>query len=125
MHTKHHFDGEPMLDKYGNPRMAPGGNGLWIDALRRSGFATKMKKDGVKWINLLSVDNPLYTIVDVTFLGALIEYKGDMGVQVVEKKNPEERVGVICKNENGPYVKEYYELTDEEKYQISFFGFLK
>lgn len=118
MHPKLFFDGSLVLNQEGKPEMAPGGNGLWVDALRQSGLDEKMKKDGVRWINLLSVDNPLYTIVDAVFLGALMEREGQLGVQVVEKVNPKEKVGIICKKDGRPYVKEYYELTEEEQRAI-------
>lgn len=119
MYPKYFFDGAPVLDQNGKPAMAPGGNGIWMEALKQSGLDKKMKEDGIQWINLISVDNPLYDIVDAVFLGALIEQEGQLGVQVVEKNHPAEKVGVICKKDGRPYVKEYYELTKEEQRAVN------
>lgn len=119
VYPKFLFDGDYVLNQNGKIDTAPGGNGMWMEALKQSSFDKKMKRDGIRWINLLSVDNPLYEIVDAAFLGALIEQDGQLGVQVVEKNNPHEKVGVICKKDGKPYVKEYYELTAEEQEAVN------
>lgn len=115
MYPKIFFDGKIALEEKSQVAKAPGGNGVWFDALRQNNYIEKMRRDNIKWINLLSIDNPLYSIVDTKFLGALIISGKQMAVQVVEKNNPYEKVGVICKKKGKPYVKEYYEMSDKEK----------
>lgn len=114
MYPKVLFNGKLVLEQKSSVAMAPGGNGAWFEALQENCLVDKMKRDNIKWINLLSVDNPLYDIIDISFLGALIKQNGQLGVQVVEKNNPYEKVGVICKRKGRPYVREYYEMTKEE-----------
>lgn len=109
------FDGKMILEDKGCVAQAPSGNGAWIEALQNQYLLEKMKLDGVQFINLLSIDNPLYNIIDFTFLGALILREAQMGVQVVEKNSPYEKVGVICKRNGKPAVKEYYEMTKQEQ----------
>lgn len=115
MYPKVSFDGKFLLEKKGTVAMAPGGNGEWITALRESGFLKKMSKDGIQWINLLSIDNPLYKIIDTEFLGACILKKVQLALQVVEKSNPYEKMGGICLKNGKPFVKEYYELSKTEQ----------
>lgn len=119
MYPKLLFNGKLVLEQKGSVAMAPGGNGAWFDALKENGLVEKLKRDNIKWINLLSVDNPLYDIVDTAFLGALVKQDGQLGVQVVEKSNPFEKVGVICKKNGRPFVKEYYEMTKEEQEAVN------
>lgn len=115
MYPKFFFDGKIALEEKGQVAKAPGGNGVWFDVLRQNNYIEKMRNDNIKWINLLSIDNPLYSIIDTKFLGALIMSGRQMAVQVVEKNNPYEKVGVICKKKGKPYVKEYYEMSYKEK----------
>lgn len=115
MYPKLFFDGTIALEQKGRVAMAPGGNGAWFEALQQNHFVERMQRRHIRWINLLSVDNPLYTIIDTAFLGALIQQGGQLGVQVVEKSSPYEKVGVICKKGGRPYVREYYEMSREEQ----------
>lgn len=119
MYPKLFFDGKIALEQKGRVAMAPGGNGAWFEALEQNHFVERMRKRHIKWINLLSVDNPLYNIIDTAFLGALIKHGGQLGVQVVEKNSPYEKVGVICKKGGKPYVKEYYEMSRKEQEAVN------
>lgn len=109
------FNGKMILSEKSEVATAPCGNGAWFEALRDNQLDKKMKKEHISWINLLSVDNPLYNIIDCSFLGALITQNAQMGVQVVEKVSPYEKVGVICRKNGRVAVKEYYEMTKEEQ----------
>lgn len=113
------FNGKIVLEEKGKIAMAPDGNGGWLDALKKCNLYTKLQRDNIKWINLISIDNPLYNIVDSAFLGAVIRHKTQLGIQVVEKLNPYENVGVVCKINNRPAVKEYYEMTKEEQEAVN------
>lgn len=119
MYPKVFFDGKIVLEQKAQVAMAPGGNGAWFEALEENHFVERMRAGHIKWINLLSVDNPLYNIIDTAFLGALVKHGGQLGVQVVEKCSPYEKVGVICKKEGKPFVKEYYEMSREEQEAVN------
>ena len=52
-------------------------------------------------------------IADPVFLGATIASGKMSGAKVVKKAFPEEKVGVMCKENGKPHIIEYYEMTDE------------
>lgn len=113
------LNGKIVLEEKGKVAMAPDGNGGWIEALKKCNLYTKIQRDNIKWINLISVDNPLFNIVDSAFLGAVFSQRAQLGIQVIEKSNPYENVGVVCKINNKPDVKEYYEMTKEEQEAVN------
>ena len=62
---------------------------------------------------MFSVDNVLQRIADPVFVGATISSSCPCGAKVVKKASPDERVGVMCRENGKPSIVEYYELTDE------------
>jgi UDP-N-acetylglucosamine/UDP-N-acetylgalactosamine diphosphorylase len=101
-----------MEDK-GRIATSPNGNGGWFSSMKKAGLLDDMKRRGVEWINIFSVDNPLQKMADPVFVGATIESGYNSGAKVVRKAYPEEKMGVMCMENNQPSVIEYYELTDE------------
>lgn len=93
--------------------MAPNGNGGWFTSLVKAGLIEQMEAQGIRWINVFSVDNILQNIGDPLFTGACIVEKKDCGAKVIEKVEPGERVGAICLRDGRPSVVEYSELTPE------------
>ena len=71
------------------------------------------KKRGVEWLNIFAVDNVLQKIADPLFIGAVLEKGFVSGAKVVHKAAPEERVGVLCREDGKPSIVEYYEMTEE------------
>lgn len=59
------------------------------------------------------MDNVLQRIADPVFLGATIDSGKMSGAKVVRKACPEEKVGVMCKEDGKPHIIEYYEMTDD------------
>lgn len=114
----------PAIDRQGNilleeryrPALTPDGNGGWFKALNRAGFVKKLTKVGVEWINVVSVDNVLQRICDPLFIGATIAYGASCGAKVVKKHTPDEKVGVLCKEDGKPTVVEYYDMP--QKYKV-------
>jgi UDP-N-acetylglucosamine/UDP-N-acetylgalactosamine diphosphorylase len=68
---------------------------------------------GIEWLNVFAVDNVLQKIADPIFVGATIMSGCPAGAKVVRKVSPDERVGVMCKENGKPSIVEYYELTQE------------
>lgn len=93
--------------------LSPNGNGGWFASMVTSGLLDKIKRMNIEWLNVFSVDNVLQKIVDPVFVGATIESGYPAGAKVVKKANPNERVGVMCRENGKPSIVEYYELTEE------------
>ncbi len=106
-------EGKILLEAKDSLSLAPNGNGGWFTSMQRCGLLDLLKKDGVEWINVVSVDNVLQNIADPVFLGATIAKECYAGAKVIAKVNPDERVGAICYRNGRPSVVEYSELTEE------------
>lgn len=113
----------PFLDKEGYPfletsseiAMGPNGNGCCFKAFVRSGLAAQWAKQGVHYLNIILVDNPLADPFDAELLGFHIRQQAEVTIKGTEKQEPEEKVGVIVKSEQGCRVIEYSEMPEIEK----------
>lgn len=109
------YNGKVFLDKKHRVALSPDGNGGWYSSLTSSGLSSVLKEQGIEWINLFGVDNVLQRICDPVFIGATVLKNCGCGAKVVNKVSPEEKVGVMCKENGLPTVIEYYEMTEELK----------
>ena len=107
------YNGKVYLEKPYEISLSPNGNGGWFTSLQKAGLVEQMKQQGVEWLNIFSVDNPLQQIADPVFIGATMQHNCVCGAKVVRKADPEERVGVLCLEDGKPSIVEYFELTDE------------
>ena len=102
----------PLIDEQGKLligkdlkiKEASDGNGGTYSSLRASGCLADMKKRGIKWVFIGSVDNALLKMVDVTLLGMAIDQNVQIASKSVVKANPHEKVGVFCKMNGHPKV---------------------
>lgn len=107
------YNGKIFLEEKSRLATSPNGNGGWFSSLQNAGLIDLMHKEGITWINVFAVDNVLQRIADPCFIGATIAKNCSCGSKVVRKANPDEKVGVMCLENNHPSIIEYYELTDE------------
>ena len=77
------------------------------------GLLELVNEIGIEWLNVFAVDNVLQQIADPVFLGATIASGCASGGKVVSKAAPDERVGVLCLEDDKPSIVEYYEMTEE------------
>ncbi|KAI6216190.1 putative UDP-N-acetylglucosamine pyrophosphorylase [Aphelenchoides fujianensis] len=118
----------PCFDLQGNVlykskdqiQTAPNGNGGLYDALRvplpelkNKSVLEELEERGVRYFHTYCVDNILCRVGDPVFIGFSIIKGADCAAKVVEKKDPTEKVGVICMNGDRPAVVEYSEITKE------------
>lgn len=108
-------DKKIFLEEKYKPVLTPNGNGGWYSSLIKAGLGEVLKRDGVEWLNVYSVDNVLQKICDPVFVGATLKSGCACSGKVVKKVSPEEKVGVLCKEDGAPTIVEYYELSDELK----------
>lgn len=109
------YNGKLLLEEKGRLSLSPNGNGGWFSSMVKAGLLEEIQRIGVEWLNVFAVDNVLQKIADPAFIGAVLQSGKPSGSKVVCKAFPEERVGVMCKENGKPSIVEYYELTDEMK----------
>lgn len=107
------YDGKFLMESKGSLCLTPNGNGGWFQSMVSSGLLKKINAMGIEWLNVFSVDNVLQRIADPLFVGGTILSGAPCGAKVVKKAAPDERVGVMCKENGKPSIVEYYELTEE------------
>ena len=107
------FNGKILLESKGRISTSPNGNGGWFSSMVRAGIADILKEEGIEWLNVFAVDNVLQRICDPAFVGATILSGNEAGSKVIRKADPDEKVGVICKEDGRTAVVEYTEMTDE------------
>lgn len=105
--------GEILIGEEGFIKEASDGNGGIFFSMKKSGVLENMKKRGIQWVFIGSVDNVLLEMVDPILLGLTIKENHKIGTKSVVKASPEERVGVFCKKNGAPGVIEYTELPQE------------
>lgn len=111
------YSGKVYLESKGKISTSPNGNGGWFISLERNGLLSKIHEMGVEWLNIFAVDNVLQKIADPAFVGAVLDSHVEVGAKVVRKSDPEEKVGVMCLEDGKPSIVEYYELTEEMRYE--------
>ncbi len=107
------YDGKVYLEAKDRISTSPNGNGGWFSSMMRWGVVDKIHEAGIEWLNVFAVDNVLQRIADPCFVGATILTDSDVGAKVVCKNAPDEKIGVICLEDERPSIVEYYELTEE------------
>ena len=119
------FNGKLLMDSKSHIVTSPNGHGGALSALREKGILSNMKERGIKHIFYHQVDNVLIKIVDPIYLGYHISEGAKMSPKVVQKTNPEEKVGIIGIRDGHLDTIEYSELGDEEKHALNPDGTLK
>lgn len=105
--------GKLLVGKDGMIKEASNGNGGIFNSMLKKGAIDDMKKRGIEWIFIGSVDNILLKNVDVLLLGLTASRGNQIGTRTVLKRSPDEKVGVLCKQNNRVKVIEYTELPDD------------
>ena len=118
-------NGKLLIGKDNKIKEASDGNGGTYFSLRASGCLSDMKKRGIKWVFIGSIDNALLKMVDTTLLGLAIKKGTQIASKSVVKANPHERVGVFCKMNGHPKVIEYTELPEKIAEEVDENGELK
>ena len=106
-------EGKIYLDEKYKVSLSPNGNGGWYASLIEAGYGGMLKEEGIEWLNIYAVDNVLQRICDPVFVGATLKSGCACSAKVVKKVSPEERVGVLCKEDGLPAIVEYYEMPPE------------
>jgi len=93
----------------------PDGHGGCLKALYKTGITERLKVDGKTTIFYCHIDNPLVNVCDPVFLGYHAERNAEFSLKVIEKKDPEENVGIFVNKNGKNAVIEYIDFPDELK----------
>lgn len=104
------LNGKILLEEKHKPAVTPNGNGGWYISLSQSPCGKILEDEGIEWLNVYGVDNVLQRICDPVFIGATLASGLNSSAKVVTKATPDEKVGVLCKEDGLPAVVEYYEM---------------
>lgn len=110
------FEGRLLMEKPDELSLSPNGNGGWFSSMSKAGLLEDLQKRAIEWLNVFAVDNVLQQIIDPAFIGATIKLDYVSGAKVVRKADPNERVGVLCLEDDKPSIIEYYEMVDEMRH---------
>jgi UDP-N-acetylglucosamine/UDP-N-acetylgalactosamine diphosphorylase len=102
--------GRLLLDGPGHLALAPDGHGGMLVALAESGGLDWFARHGVEHVASFQVDNPLALPLAAEFLGYHLLAEADLSTQVVEKREPGERVGVVVEAGGRHTIVEYSDL---------------
>lgn len=105
--------GKLLIGRDGLIKEASNGNGGIFNSMLKKGAIEDMDKRGIEWVFIGSVDNILLKYVDVLLLGLTAKKGNQIGTRTVLKRSPDERVGVLCKQNNKVKVIEYTELPND------------
>lgn len=108
-------NGKIYLEDKDKVLLLPNGNGGWYSSLINSGLGKVIESENIEWLNVFGVDNVLQNICDPAFIGATVLTGSACGSKVVKKTGPDEKVGVLCKEDGRPAVIEYYEMPEDLK----------
>lgn len=109
------FDGKILLEEKYRVALSPNGNGGWYNSLKNSPCGKILEDEGIEWLNVYGVDNVLQKMCDPVFIGATVLSGKACSGKVVKKVSPEEKVGVLCKEDGLPAIVEYYEMPVDKK----------
>jgi len=100
-----------LLDAPDHLATAPDGHGGMLTALVESGGLDWFGRHGVEHVASFQVDNPLAMPLDREFLGYHLLTRAEFSTQVVHKREPGERVGIVVEQAGRHAVVEYSDLS--------------
>lgn len=102
-----------LLESPGSLFTGPDGHGGMLAALVKSGCLADAQQRGIQHFFYGQIDNPLLQVCDELFLGSHVLAGSEMTTQVVQKRDPLERVGNVARIDGQVQVIEYSDLPEE------------
>ncbi len=104
--------GNWLLERSGKLAEGPDGNGNALHLLYRVGLYDKWRAEGVEYVNVILVDNPLADPFDAELIGYHFRMQADVIVKAVPRASSTEKMGVVVSKGGKTSVVEYSELSD-------------
>lgn len=109
-------------DRQGHFGEGPNGNGEALHLLSEHGIVEKWKKEGIEYVMVLPIDNPLANPFDATLCGIHQLQKNEATIKAILRTDQSEKVGVVVKKEGKITVQEYSELPVNFEAPIAHIG---
>ncbi len=104
----------PLLDDQGHAiSSGPDGNGHSLKLFFQSGIYKKWKEEGVKYLNMIPIDNPLADPFDAELLGTQSLSSSDICIKAIIRESPEEQVGILGACNGKVLIQEYSEMPKD------------
>jgi UDP-N-acetylglucosamine/UDP-N-acetylgalactosamine diphosphorylase len=122
----------PMLDQKGclflekpeNIAESPDGNGAALHRFYQSGLWNDWHQRGIKFVNLILIDNPLADPFDAELFGYHQRNQNEITVKCALRQRPLENVGLIVESEGKIKVIEYSEVSESDRVALDTEGHL-
>ena len=88
----------------------PNGNGGCLIALKTNNILQMLQERKVKYIQVISVDNPLSKPLDPVYIGLTSCKNVQMAAKTINKREPNEPIGVFLKIKGVPYMIDYGDM---------------
>jgi UDP-N-acetylglucosamine/UDP-N-acetylgalactosamine diphosphorylase len=108
-------EGNMFLDDVDSIAQGPDGNGFALKYFAESGLWHAWQAQGIRYINMILIDNPLADPFDVELVGFHERDGCDITVKCTPRRDIHEKVGVLVKVDGKAAVVEYTELSDDER----------
>ena len=102
--------GDVLLSGPGEIALSPDGHGGLVEALGRSRAMEIIRRRGLRSLFYFQVDNPLAQVCDPEFIGYHELSRSQVSTQVVAKRDPAEKVGVVAAIDGRTQIIEYSDL---------------
>lgn len=106
------LEGQPLLTASGKVAFGPDGNGAAVRDFFKSPIASQWEKEGIVYVTLILIDNPLADPFDPYLIGAHALSGAEITLKCI-MRNPEEKLGLVVKRNGKPHVIEYSEAPEE------------
>ncbi|NGX57127.1 MAG: putative uridylyltransferase [Chlamydiae bacterium] len=112
----------PFLDQQGNLFFdsqahiaeGPDGNGELLHHFYHSGLWKRWKEQGVEYVNIILIDNPLADPFDPELVGTHKQEQCDILVKGIKREDPKEKLGVLVRIHDKVHIVEYSELPEKD-----------
>ncbi len=117
--------GNWLLESAGSLLEGPDGNGNALHLLYRSGLYDQWRADGIEYVNIVLVDNPLADPFDAELIGYQFQTQSEVVLKAVSRISADEKMGVVVVKDGKVGVVEYSELKETEMQAVNNDGTLR
>ena len=102
-----------LLESSNKLLVGPDGNGHSLKLFVKSGVCQKWKEQGIEYVNMIPIDNPLADPFDAELVGSLAKSQSDICVKAMMRETPDEKVGILGLHNETICIQEYTEMPED------------